>query len=169
MKCYSFRDAFKRILLRAAYVILASMSFGKMEPAMAEADLRDPETLFIDTVRDMGRGLVVTEAAAVAIAEAIVRHYHGDAEFEAQLPLQVIGDGFTADGTPYWWVEGTKTELSDRDFLGFPMRVRLAIGKVDGRVLDMHFHHPDMVAPALSEPPTLPPNPDDAGTGADDR
>ena len=146
----------KRLPTRLVLALLFSGVLAEEGAVMAEDTIREPNLSFINSLQEMGLGLVLTEAAAIAVAEVIVGHYHGEAEFQAQRPLRVIGEGVTADGTRYWWVEGAKTELSDRDFLGLPMRVRLAIGKVDGRVLDIHFHHPDMIAPPLSgRPPPL--------------
>ena len=78
---------------------------------------------------------------AIDLAEVFVRLRFGEAELEAQRPLFVLYEGETPDGIAFTAIVGSKTELTDVDILGVPMRIQVHIGRQDGRLLEIGFYH----------------------------
>ena len=143
-------------LFVAAGLVLGSVCTVRV----AMADLFDePDPSTIAALVQAGRPIVATEQDAVDLAELHVRLWRGAMEAEAQRPFTVIGNGVTADGIAYWWVEGRKSELTSVDFLGLAMKVRIAVASDDARVLDFGFRHPALRAPSAEDlglPPVAP-------------
>ena len=132
-------------------------------PDMGDRALADeadgPVRAQLPTPDDFRPPIVTTDQDAIELGEVYLRLRYGEAELEAQRPLFVLYEGERPDGTAFIAIVGSKTELTDVDFLGVPMRIQMSIGRHDGRLLGIGFYHgvgvPDEAwVPPIASPET---------------
>ena len=110
------------------------------DSAMAD-EPDEPAPMRALTLEEWRRPIVRTGQNAIDLAEVFVRLRYGEAELDAQRPLFVLYEGETPDGIAFTAIVGSKTELTDVDILGVPMRIQVHIGRQDGRLVEIGFYH----------------------------
>ena len=124
-------------------LVAAMLCMAVMGSSVMANESDEPEPVRFPSVTELRQPIIQTDRDAIDVAEAYLRIRYGEAELEAQRPLFVLYEyqEETPEETAVVVVVGSKTELTDLDTLGAPMRIQVNIGRQDGRLIEIGFYH----------------------------